>query len=190
MDYSVAIVVGGAMESLYSKPGLNCLVLKKRKGFIKLALEMCGHSDSQDQVKDDKDDISLVPVYGFGENNIYDVYYTNDHATDQADGYIKRLLKYCQMWLKNRSGFTLPIVVSRGIFNYDFGLLPFRRPIDVVFGEPIPIKRLYGNNPGSPVSQEELDHYHKLYVCQLMTLFNRNKSKYLTKWDKDLEIVE
>ncbi|KAJ1501393.1 diacylglycerol O-acyltransferase 1, partial [Coelomomyces lativittatus] len=36
--HSIAIVVGGAQESLYAKKGTLDLVLKKRLGFIKLAL--------------------------------------------------------------------------------------------------------------------------------------------------------
>ena len=48
---SVAIVVGGAKESKFCEPGRHILVLKHRKGFIKLALETgCG----------------IVPVYSFG----------------------------------------------------------------------------------------------------------------------------
>ncbi|VEU22835.1 DEKNAAC103907 [Brettanomyces naardenensis] len=187
-DNSIVIVVGGATESLYSRPGLNTLVLRKRKGFIKLALEMCGVSDS-DKFTSADDDIALVPVYGFGENNIYDVYYTND-SSNSSDGYIRRVLRYWQLWLKRKSGFTLPIVVSRGIFNYDFGVLPFRRPIDVVFGEPIAVKRMYGNKPGDAVTDEELAYYHGLYVEQLVRMFERNRGKYLTKWDKGLEIVD
>ena len=53
---AVAVVVGGAKESLYAYPGKNTLVLKRRKGFAKIALETGA---------------SLVPVYAFGENNMY-----------------------------------------------------------------------------------------------------------------------
>ncbi len=54
---AVAIVVGGAQEALNSSPGVYKLVLKKRKGFIKIAL---------------KTGASLVPVICFGEVDIYD----------------------------------------------------------------------------------------------------------------------
>lgn len=189
-DYSVLIVVGGAEESLYSKPGLNSIVLNRRKGFIKLALEMCGNSDHPLEFQQFDNDIALVPVYGFGENNIYDVYYTNGIPADENDGYLRRVLKFMQLWLKRKSGFTLPVVISRGIFNYDFGFLPFRRPINVVFGRPIPIKRLFGRKPGDVVTDKEIIYYHKLYIQNLVTLFEENKGKYLDKWDKNLKIVE
>lgn len=188
-DYSVVIVVGGAEESLYSRPGLNSIVLNRRKGFIKLALEMCGQSDHPSA--SENDDIALVPVYGFGENNVYDVYYTNGtKISNREDGYIRQVLKKCQLWLKRKAGFTLPIVVSRGLFNYDFGFLPFRRPIDVVFGEPIVVKRLFGNKPGDPVTSEEIQYYHQIYVTALKKVFDDNRDKYLNNWDQELKIVE
>lgn len=189
-DSSVVIVVGGALESLYSRPGLNTLVLNKRRGFIKLALTMCGHSDTE--CPDDDNDMALVPVYGFGENNVYDVYYTNDEIDAEKEGWLKRALRAWQLWLKRIGGFTLPIVVSRGIFNYDFGLLPFRRPIDVVFGRPITVKRLVEkdeNGQYGDVTDAEIDHYHRLYVEELQRLFQENRSK-LSSWDEDLKIVE
>lgn len=36
---AVVIIVGGAEESLSSSPGVNTVVMRKRKGFVKLALE-------------------------------------------------------------------------------------------------------------------------------------------------------
>lgn len=52
--YSIALVPGGATEALYA--GMSKLVLKKRTGFIKLAIESGA---------------DLVPVYSFGENETY-----------------------------------------------------------------------------------------------------------------------
>ncbi|KAF8925679.1 diacylglycerol O-acyltransferase 1, partial [Dissophora ornata] len=56
---SIVIVVGGAQESLATKPGTLDLTLKKRMGFIKLALV---------------NGASLVPTLAFGENELYEVY--------------------------------------------------------------------------------------------------------------------
>ena len=47
------MIVGGAAESLEAFPGQYRLVLRKRKGFIRIALETGA---------------SLVPVFSFGEN--------------------------------------------------------------------------------------------------------------------------
>ncbi|CAG8741468.1 9887_t:CDS:2, partial [Racocetra fulgida] len=55
--HSVLIVVGGAGESLNARPGVYDLVLKKRLGFIKLAV---------------RNGASLCPVFSFGENDIWE----------------------------------------------------------------------------------------------------------------------
>jgi 2-acylglycerol O-acyltransferase 2 len=50
--YSIAVFPGGAAEAQYAAPGKAELVLKKRRGFVELALERGA---------------SLVPVYTFGD---------------------------------------------------------------------------------------------------------------------------
>ncbi|KJE94068.1 2-acylglycerol O-acyltransferase 2-A [Capsaspora owczarzaki ATCC 30864] len=54
--YSITLVPGGATEALYANPDKDVVVLKKRRGFVRLALE---HG------------ASLVPVFGFNENNTF-----------------------------------------------------------------------------------------------------------------------
>ena len=53
---SVAIVVGGAAESLDARPGTNDLTLGRRLGFARLAIE---------------NGADLIPVFSFGENELY-----------------------------------------------------------------------------------------------------------------------
>ncbi|PIO65314.1 diacylglycerol acyltransferase [Teladorsagia circumcincta] len=53
---AVVIVVGGAEEALDAHPGHHKLVLKSRKGFVREALKTGAY---------------LVPVYSFGENEIF-----------------------------------------------------------------------------------------------------------------------
>jgi 2-acylglycerol O-acyltransferase 2 len=55
--YSIALVPGGATEALHSRPDQDVVVLRKRKGFIKLALE---HG------------CALVPCFTFGEAETYE----------------------------------------------------------------------------------------------------------------------
>jgi len=50
---AITIVIGGARESLEAQPGTMKLVLKKRRGFLKLAI---------------REGAGVVPVLGFGEN--------------------------------------------------------------------------------------------------------------------------
>jgi hypothetical protein len=51
----LTIVVGGAAESLSARPGTADLTLKRRMGFIKLAM---------------RQGADLVPVFSFGENDV------------------------------------------------------------------------------------------------------------------------
>lgn len=37
---AVVIVIGGAAESLASRPGVNTVFVKQRKGFVRMALEL------------------------------------------------------------------------------------------------------------------------------------------------------
>ena len=55
---ATVLVPGGARESLNGEKGKIQLVLKNRKGFIKMAL---------------RQGVSLVPTFSFGEQNVYDL---------------------------------------------------------------------------------------------------------------------
>lgn len=183
---SVAIVVGGASESLLSRPGSNSLILNKRKGFIKMAIRMVG------QCQLGSTDICLVPVYSFGETNVYKVFSTAN-PRESKTGIIhalKSTIRHVQYMIKEHLGFTVPIFWCQGLFNYDFGFLPRRKPVDVVFGKPIRVKRLYGNRPGDPVTDDEIAYYHRKYIQCLRQLFDENKAIYLHDNDADLTIVQ
>lgn len=54
---AAVLVVGGAEEALEAHPGHSTLTLAKRKGFVREALKTGAH---------------LVPIYSFGENDIYE----------------------------------------------------------------------------------------------------------------------
>ncbi|EGC29984.1 monoacylglycerol O-acyltransferase [Dictyostelium purpureum] len=153
---SICLVVGGAEESLDARPGLNELTLKKRKGFVKLALV---------------NGASLVPVYSFGENDIY----------DQVPNPRGSLIRKVQTKIKNLTGIAPPLIMGRGIFNYDFGFLPVRHKITTVVGEAIDIPKV--TNP----TNEVIDHYHEVYVEALQKLFDKYKDK-IDKETGDLKI--
>lgn len=89
MGRAITIVVGGARESLDAKPFSLRLVLKRRKGFVKLAI---------------RTGADLVPVLAFGENDIYDQLDTSKHP------YVHRV----QMFVKKFMGFTVPLFHARG----------------------------------------------------------------------------
>ncbi|KAM0755391.1 diacylglycerol acyltransferase [Meredithblackwellia eburnea MCA 4105] len=114
---ALTIVVGGAAESLSAHPGTADLTLKRRMGFIKLAM---------------RQGADLVPVFSFGENDIFEQL-SNERGT--------RLYKL-QKKFQAAFGFTLPIFFGRGIFNYNLGLMPYRHPIVSVVGRPIAVPQV------------------------------------------------
>eukprot|EP01111_Echinosteliopsis_oligospora_P016620 TRINITY_DN6976_c0_g1_i1.p1 TRINITY_DN6976_c0_g1~~TRINITY_DN6976_c0_g1_i1.p1 ORF type:complete len:352 (-),score=57.79 TRINITY_DN6976_c0_g1_i1:1-984(-) len=144
---SLVIVVGGASESLDAKPHEINLIIKKRKGFIKLAIRNGAH---------------LVPVFSFGENELY--------TQMQVDE--KSFLKKIQVKFQSLTGFALPFFNGRGIFNYDFGLLPKRQKIITIVGKPIQVQQ--NDNP----TEKEIQRVQELYINALTELFNNNKEKY------------
>ncbi len=63
------------------------------------------------------------------------------------------------------------MVHGRGIWNYSFGMLPFRTPLVTVIGKPIPVEK--NENP----TPEQVDHYHALFKAALLDLHERWRVK-------------
>lgn len=181
------------------------LVLNKRKGFVKLAIEL--------------GNVALVPIFAFGEADVY-------RLAQPAPGSF--LYKF-QRWMKATFQFTIPLFSARGVFIYDFGLLPFRNPINICVGRPvyIPVNALqeYKHEHPEEFADEEpvsvpmkksgsftdmfkmtenkhktstiktkipqalLDKYHKQYVDELKKVYEENKEKF-GYGDVELNIVE
>lgn len=152
---AVLIIVGGAKEALDAHPGTITLTLENRKGFVKMALRHGAH---------------LVPVLSFGENDVF----------EQMGNTEGSKLRRAQIWLQQHMGFSMPLMHGRGIFNYDFGFLPFRRRIHTIVGSPIEVPLI------SEPTDADVHKYHKIYVDGLRQLFNAHKDKYMP--DKDLTI--
>ena len=125
------------------------MYLKDRKGFVKIALT---HG------------ASLVPVFGFGENELY------SQVKNPQGSFIRRI----QDKLQIRLGFAIPIFRGRGIFQYNFGVLPQRHPIHVLFGEPIKCPQMNR----ADITPEILNKYHGLYMMRLKELFDNNKAQF------------
>ncbi|XP_067995396.1 2-acylglycerol O-acyltransferase 2 [Melanerpes formicivorus] len=154
----LAIIVGGAQEALDARPGSYTLLLKNRKGFVRLAMQ---HGTP------------LVPVFSFGENDLY----------DQVRNPRGSWLRQTQHWLQQIMGISLPLFHARGIFQYNFGLVPYRSPICTVVGKPIPVQK-----NGRP-SNEEVDRVHQKYLDELSKLFEEHKAKYNIPEDHHLEFI-
>lgn len=158
MGRGVTIVIGGARESLEAQPGYMRLILKERKGFIKLAV---------------RTGADLVPVLAFGENNLYDQLHPDEHpAVHKVQMFVLKVWK-----------FTLPFLHGRGIFNYDVGLMPYRRPLNVVVGAPIKVTQ------SATVEQAEINRLHDLYVAELEKLWDRYKDEFYPDRKEDMQIL-
>lgn len=159
MGRAITIVVGGARESLESKPGTMRLVVRRRQGFVKLAI---------------RTGADLVPVLGFGENEIY----------EQLDPHAHPWLHKFQLLVKKTMGWTVPIFHARGIFNYDVGMMPYRRPMNIVVGRPIRV--VQSKHP----DREYVDRVHGEYIEELMRIWNEHKDTFAKRRLEELEIIE
>lgn len=64
----------------------------------------------------------MVPVFTFGETDIY----------NQVNNPQGSVLRWVQNNLKKLTGVAPIIPVGRGIFQYNYGLVPLRRPLNTV----------------------------------------------------------
>uniref|UniRef100_A0A8C6TRK9 Acyltransferase n=1 Tax=Neogobius melanostomus TaxID=47308 RepID=A0A8C6TRK9_9GOBI len=138
---AVVIAVGGAPEALDAHPGTFNVLLAKKKGFIKMAMEHGAH---------------LVPG---------------------------TWLRWTQEKLQSIMGISLPLFHARGVFQYSFGLMPYRKPIHTIVGRPIRVEK----NPKPTL--EELDALHQHYMDELSNLFEEHKSNYGVDKDVHLNFV-
>lgn len=155
---AVTIVVGGARESLEAEPRTLRVILDARKGFVKMALRAGA---------------DLVPVLAFGENDIYDQLSPKTHPM------VHKFQMFCLKVFK----FTLPALHGRGVLNYDIGLMPYRRPLNIVVGKPVPVSR--SANPG----QAEIDRVHAMYVAEVRKLWDAYKDEFAAERKTELEII-
>ncbi|PFX11450.1 Diacylglycerol O-acyltransferase 2 [Stylophora pistillata] len=185
--HSVVIVVGGAAEIREMGFDSYALIVKRRKGFIKLALQT--GSD-------------LVPVFGFGQNNLY-----RDIIGGSRVSQYSRL----QLWLSNFTSWLrtcfLPsrspinvvgrktrMMTTDGDDDDDDQMMTTddRRPknacrqgvIDLAaVGSPISVSK--DENP----TQEEIDKLHARYIDELKELYEKNKENYHPSERSELLII-
>lgn len=85
------------------------LIVKRRRGVLKIAI---------------RENAGLVPVMSFGENELY------EQMIPEERSWVAK----CQMAVKRVAGFTVPLFHARGVFNYDVGLMPYRKEVNTVGG--------------------------------------------------------
>jgi hypothetical protein len=73
---------------------------------------------------------------------------------------------------------------ARGVFNYDVGMMPYRRPINIVVGKPIRVVQ------NSSPDIDYMDEVHNKYITELMRLWDEHKDTFAKQRTGELEIVE
>uniref|UniRef100_UPI00398EAD0B diacylglycerol O-acyltransferase 2 n=1 Tax=Pristiophorus japonicus TaxID=55135 RepID=UPI00398EAD0B len=116
----------------------------------------------------------LVPVYTFGENEVYRQIIFKEGS----------LMRAIQKKFQKLIGFAPCVFQGRGFFSSSsWGLVPYAKPICTVVGEPITVPRI--ENP----SAEDVDIYHQMYIRSLAKLFNKHKTKFGCSESDWLEVV-
>ncbi|KAL8996115.1 MAG: hypothetical protein Q9169_004307 [Polycauliona sp. 2 TL-2023] len=163
MGRAITIVIGGARESLDAQPRSHLrLVLKRRKGFVKLAI---------------RTGADLVPVLAFGENELYEQVTSESHP----------LVHKFQLMVKKCMGFTIPLFHARGVFNYDVGLMPYRKPLNVVVGRPVKVVQV---RKGEKVDDGYVEELHAAYVTELERIWDEWKDVFGVEKGIELRFVE
>ncbi|KAK6049329.1 diacylglycerol acyltransferase [Cooperia oncophora] len=157
-EFEHLVVSSGAEEALEARPGAHKLKLLTRKGFVKQALRYGA---------------SLVPVYTFGENDLY-------HQLDNPEGSFVRKF---QTWSKKLFGVSMPLFYGRGLLQLNFGFLPHRRPLNTVVGAPITVPVVH------EPTDEEVDRVHRQYCEALTELFEQHKARFGVSKETELTMV-
>ncbi|NWT00939.1 DGAT2 acyltransferase, partial [Mionectes macconnelli] len=184
---AVAIVIGGAAESLSCRPGVTTLILRNRKGFVRMALRhgwvtrghghlrgalgvLAPHHPSPCPLRR----AFLVPSFSFGENDLF------RQVVFEEGSWMRSIQRRFQKMM----GFAPCVFYGRGLTSScSRGFLPYARPITTVVGEPVPVPKV--QNP----SRELVDTYHEMYIQALLKLFNDNKTKYGLAETDELHIL-
>lgn len=141
----LTLICGGLAEADLSKPDKLEIVIKKRKGFVKKAII---HG------------ANIIPCIGFGENSVF------TKVNFAPSSFMHRLEEKWYQIFK----FKHPIYYGESLFsNKRKGLMPYKKPITVVMGNPIQIEK--NERP----SQEQIDSTHAIYLKNLQELYDNNR---------------
>ncbi len=108
------------------------------------------------------------------ENELYDQVQPEQHP----------FIHKTQLIIKKVLGFTVPLFHARGVFNYDVGMMPYRRPINVVVGRPIKVQQ------ASKPEEAYVDELHDVYVKELERIWEEWKDEFAMERTGELQIVE
>ncbi|KAK9576299.1 diacylglycerol O-acyltransferase 1 [Aspergillus fumigatus] len=120
--------------------------------------------------------ITIVIVLAFGENDLYEQVRSDQHP----------IIHKLQMLIKRTMGFTVPLFHARGVFNYDVGLMPYRRPLNIVVGRPIQVVQ---QRDRDKIDETYIDDLHAKYIQELRRLWEQYKDVFAKDRISEIEIV-
>ena len=166
---SLMLVPGGATEALYCKPNEDIVYLKKRFGFIKLALET---------------GCDLVPVFSFNECNCWSIIDLDESNGNSMTSFfasmIRKLCSECLVLSSNTkaksccppgvakrrfqriTGLSLPLVIN---------LIPRKTKITVVVGRPISVSKV------EKPSDKQVESLLNEYIGALKALHEKHRAR-------------
>jgi 2-acylglycerol O-acyltransferase 2 len=158
---AVLVVPGGAAEALDARPGTHSLTLNKRQGFFRIALQ---HG------------ASLVPIYSFGENDLY-VQAGNEEGT---------LLRRIQDIFLKYAGFATPFFSGAGSTGTAIPMnpIPSRVPIITIVGDPIMVPLI------ADPTNEDIQKIRFQYIAKLQEMFAQFADTYAPERKSNLKIVK
>ena len=144
------ILPGGIAEIYYSTPKKHIIVMKKRYGLIRLALETGAH---------------LTPCYVFGGTDFFNNFATYGKDGNKYDGSIVARLA------KTASKFRMGLTFWWGKWGLPF--VPFKPKVSLVIARPIYVEKWKGNP--RKIDQDVVEELHKVYMERMKQLFDMYK---------------
>jgi 2-acylglycerol O-acyltransferase 2 len=143
----VVLCPGGVRECMYMQPGTEVAYLRKRRGFVKLALEHRA---------------PLVPVFAFGQSFMFR--YWRPFLDSPGKGLIPRSVieRIARM-----IGFAP--MIAWGVYGTP---MPRRVPLTIVVGRPIEI---VGLEESGMISEKMIDEYLEKFIAELQRVFDTYK---------------
>lgn len=153
---NVIVIVPDGLEGMFqSKPGLTKCYIKNRKGFIKLAL---------------KNGAPIIPTYTFGEVDLY------------GELNLPSIIVKFRQWVRKRTRFIMLLQRGRGFIQPS--IIPYQKPLNIVFGEPIEVKK------NEKPTAQDVEILHKKFIEKLTELFDKHKKEFIENAENiHLEII-
>ena len=106
--------------------------------------------------------------------NVWDIFWS--YNVILLDSRLHRFQTWAETWI----GFTPVLFFGRGVFQYNYGIIPRRKKITVVVGKPLEVAKV--ENP----SREEIADLHARYVQAVTDLYQEYNPIY---GDENIKLI-